>query len=52
MKNNAIVEVECPVCYEFFTASTSDSLSPLLLSNCGHTICKGCYSAIKSNDSS
>lgn len=52
MKNEGMVEVECPVCYEFFTPTTSGSHSPLLLQNCGHTVCKGCCSAIKANDSS
>lgn len=46
MKSESVVEVECPVCYEFFKPTTTDPLSPMLMVNCGHTICKGCYSAI------
>ena len=49
MKAESKVEVECPVCYEFLQPTTTESLSPMLLTNCGHTLCKGCSVAIKAN---
>lgn len=47
MGNEALMEVECQVCYENFTPTTTGNRAPILLDNCGHTFCKNCILAMK-----
>lgn len=49
METEQKYEIECPVCYEFFRATTSGPHTPILLDSCGHTFCKTCMEAIKAN---
>lgn len=47
MKNISKLSVECPICYTDFQAGTTNSEAPLLLENCGHSLCKMCCDNLK-----
>lgn len=51
MKNLIKFKVECAICCENFSSTTTTLTTPLLLENCGHSICKNCYNEIKSTGS-
>ena len=51
MKNISKLSVECPVCYNDFEAGTTISQAPLLLENCGHSLCKMCCDNLKGTNS-